>query len=431
LKVLFVSPRMVRRLVEPLPPLGLGYMAAVLEGLGVDVKICDMDILKLSYDEYRKIVSKEQPDIVGITAITQQYTNGKQVAQVSKQEVPDCTVLMGGPHVTFLASESLKDCPDIDIVVRGEGEVTVTEIVQYCQGERGLDTVDGVTYRDNSTIRTTGERVYIKDLDSLPLPARHLLPLEKYSEKGSVITSRGCPGACSFCSSFRLLGKTFRPRSIQKVVDEIEFELMGKYHYREFFFIDDTFTFYMERTRELCEEILKRGLDVEWGCNTRVDKVSDELLKIMSKAGCIRLCFGLESIHPETLTLLKKNIRPQQVLEAVSLAHKYGIDVNLAFMLGLPGETPEMIKETIDFVADINLGPRQEITPLNPYPGTTLFEKSDELGMEFTAQDWSEYDHPLFSVVETKECSKDDMVGVWTYIAKKLVAPSPLLRKEE
>ena len=100
-------------------------------------------------------------------------------------------------------------------------------------------------------------------------------------------------------------------------------------------------------------------------------------------------------------------------------------------MLGIPGETPEMIKETIDFVADINLGPRQEITPLNPYPGTTLFEKSDELGMEFTAQDWSEYDHPLFSVVETKECSKNDMVGVWTYIAKKLVAPSPLLRKEE
>lgn len=431
MKVLFVNPPMVRRLVEPVPPLGLGYMAAVLEERGVDIKIVDMDILKLSYDEYRTILSKEHPDIVGITTLTQQYPNGEKLAQISKQIIPDSLVIMGGPHVTFLAPEILRRCPQVDVVVRGEGEITITEIVQHLESGEDLSPVDGISYRDDHTIKSTKDRAYIQDLDSLPLPARHLLPLEEYSEKGSIITSRGCPGACSFCSSYRLLGKTFRGRSVEKVIDELEYELVGKYHYRRFFFVDDTFTFYPKRTKALCEEILKRGLDVEWGCNTRVDRVSDELLRIMSEAGCRKVCFGLESIHPETLQLLRKNITPHQVQEAVTMAHNHNIDVNLAFMLGLPGETPQMIKETIDFVADINLGPRQEITPLNPYPGTALYENADELGMKFIAEDWSDYDHPIFSVVETKECSKDDMVGIWTYIAKKLIAPSPSLRKEE
>lgn len=431
MNLLLVNPPMVRRLVEPLPPLGIAYLAAVLEERDVHVTLVDMDILNLSYEDYRSVVAREHPDVVGITGMTQQYLNGKKVAHITKQEIPDCFVMMGGPHVTFCAPETLQECPEVDAVVRGEGEVTITEVIQYLEGERDAATVEGITYRDGNTITSTQDRAYLEDVDSLPLPARHLLPLEKYSERGSLITSRGCPGACSFCSSFRLLGAAFRGRSVERVVDELEYELIEKYRYTTFFFIDDTFTFYPKRTRLICEEILRRGLTVEWGCNTRVDRVSDELLQLMGEAGCIKICFGLESIHLKTLAMLGKNITPRQVREAVTLAHNHNIDVNLAFMLGLPGETPQMIKETIDFVADINLGPRQEITPLNLYPGTALYERADELGMKFTAKDWSDYDHPLFPVVETRECTKSDMVSIWTYLAKKLIASSSLLRKED
>lgn len=431
MNLLLVNPPMVRRLVEPLPPLGIAYLAAVLEERDVHVTLVDMDILNLSYEDYRSVVAREHPDVVGITGMTQQYLNGKKVAHITKQEIPDCFVMMGGPHVTFCAPETLQECPEVDAVVRGEGEVTITEVIQYLEGERDAATVEGITYRDGNTITSTQDRAYLEDVDSLPLPARHLLPLEKYSERGSLITSRGCPGACSFCSSFRLLGAAFRGRSVERVVDELEYELIEKYRYTTFFFIDDTFTFYPKRTRLICEEILRRGLTVEWGCNTRVDRVSDELLQLMGEAGCTKICFGLESIHLKTLAMLGKNITPRQVREAVTLAHNHNIDVNLAFMLGLPGETPQMIKETIDFVADINLGPRQEITPLNLYPGTALYERADELGMKFTAKDWSDYDHPLFPVVETRECTKSDMVSIWTYLAKKLIASSSLLRKED
>jgi len=431
LKILLVNPPMVRRLVEPLPPLGIAYLAAALEERDIGVTLVDMDILNLSYEEYGSMVARENPDVVGITGMTQQFCNGKNVAQITKQELPDCFVMMGGPHVTFYAPETLQECREVDAVVRGEGEVTITEVIQYLEGERDASTIEGITYRDGNNILSTRDRAYLEDVDSLSLPARHLLPMEKYSERGSLITSRGCPGLCSFCSSFRLLGATFRGRSVERVIDELEYELMEKYHCTTFFFIDDTFTFYPKRTRLICEEILGRGLTVEWGCNTRVDKVSDELLQLMSKAGCTKVCFGLESIHPGTLSMLGKNITPLQVREAVTSAHNHNIDVNLAFMLGLPGETPQMIKETIDFVADINLGPRQEITPLNLYPGTTLYEKAEELGMKFTAKDWSDYDDPLFPVVETRECTRSDMIGIWTYIAKKLVASHSLLKKEE
>jgi len=432
MKALLVFPRYTRTLIEPVPPLGVGYLAAVLERAGVDVKVFDLSAKDMSDDELAAAMRHFDPQLIGISTITQQFPHAAAASRVARAACPRALVVMGGVHPSFTDEETLAACPEVDAVVRGETEGMALDLAAAAAGERELASVPSVSYRGpGGEVRRTPSPEPPQDLDALPFPARHLFPMDRYQARtsyGSVCTARGCPGRCLFCVSWVFMGSRYRTRSIDNVMDEVESELLGRYGYRSMYIVDDTFTLSRERTLEFCSALVRRGLGMEWACNTRADCLDDELLDAMRESGCKKLMLGLESTHESTLKLLRKNITAEQVRRATEMCHRHGIVVNLAFMLGLPGETPQMMKESIDFVASINLGPRQEITPLSPYPGSELFERAAEFGMRLVVKDWGEYDHAIFPAVETRECPRQEMIGVWTHIARRLVAPSEQLR---
>lgn len=240
----------------------------------------------------------------------------------------------------------------------------------------------------------TPNRGYIEDLDSLPFPARHLLPMDKYKILGRkltvihVISSRGCPFQCTFCSSSALCGKRFRARSVENILDEIE-EAAEKYKTRHIEFIDDTFTLNRRRIVEFCEEVKKRGLDISWCCSSRVDTIDEDLMKKMKEAGCFIIFFGVESASQRTLDLIGKGITVDRAVKAINWAKKAGIEVLASFVIGFPWETRRDMKETIRFA--VKLKPDfAEFSVATPYPGTALYEMAEKEGL-IEVRDWSKY----------------------------------------
>ncbi len=243
----------------PFALLGLGYLAAVLEKNNYNVDVIDCQVLKLSPEEFRTEISKRQPDILGVTSSTLTYQSGLKLVKIAKQTCPKCITIAGGPHVTFWDDIALEECPELDIVVRREGENTMLELVQRIEEEKSYSDVLGTTCRKDGEIIRNPDRAYIEDLDSLPFPARHLWPMEKFRELEDVLylaTSRGCVYWCEFCTTVRMHGRKYRMRSPKNVVDELEF-LNKTYGMSKFTFCDDAFTVDQPRTEELCREILR------------------------------------------------------------------------------------------------------------------------------------------------------------------------------
>ncbi|MCX8153597.1 MAG: cobalamin-dependent protein, partial [Candidatus Bathyarchaeota archaeon] len=234
----------------PFALLGLGYLAAVLEKNQYEVDVIDCQVLKLSIDGFRSEIAKRKPAIVGITSTTLTYKSGLKLAKIAKEVHPDCITIMGGPHVTFWDSQALQECPELDIIVRREGEITLLELTQRIETSRSFHDVLGITYRKNGQILRNPDRPYIEDLDSLPFPARHLWPMERLREYEDVLylaASRGCTFWCEFCATVRMHGRKFRMRSPKNIVDELEF-LNKTYGVNKFTFCDDAFTVDQART---------------------------------------------------------------------------------------------------------------------------------------------------------------------------------------
>ena len=229
----------------PFIPLGIGYLAAVLEKNHYEVDVIDCQALRLSYEEFRSEISKRQPNIVGVTSTTLTYKSALKIAKITKETHPDCLTVIGGSHVTFWDSNALQECPDLDIVVRKEGENTLLELVQRMEAGKPFTDVLGTTCRKDKEIIRNPDRPYIENLDELPFPAHHLFPLSHLQKYGRVVfpvsTSRGCTFWCSFCSAVRMFGRKYRMRSPKSVVDELEF-LTKKYNAEQFTFYDDAFT---------------------------------------------------------------------------------------------------------------------------------------------------------------------------------------------
>lgn len=372
--------------------MGLAYIASVLEEGGHEVRIVDSLAMNYTLIDLKDELKTFNPEVIGLTSTTPTIYDAYRVAKLAKIINPNVKVVIGGPHVTFTPVETLRECPYIDVVVKGEGEFTTLHLMESFEKGKPLSEVRGITYREGNVIKDTGSSRFIRDLNKLPLPAYHLLPMDKYKlgdrKFGAIITSRGCPFQCIYCSSSQLYGKVWRARSPESVVEELRL-LRDKYGIREIEFLDDTFTLNNKRAEKICEAIRREGLDISWSCSSRVDTLTRKLAFKLKLAGCHFLYLGIESGSQRLLNFIRKGITLNQAKVAIEIAKKVGLNTLASFMLGIPGETRETIRKTINFAKKLNPTLAQ-FTLCTPYPGTKLLEIVKKCGCLLT-RDWSKY----------------------------------------
>ena len=362
------------------PPLGLAYIAAVLERAGHKVKIVDSPTRRLTMKEWIAEVKEFDPDVVGISMMTPLAPKGYAAAKAVREELPDAVLVAGGSHPTYMYDEALD--AGFDFVVRGEGEYTMLELVSRLE-DRGKDPeafkdVKGLAFRAGGRTVGTPDRPLIENLDTLPWPARHLLDMDKYTlfnkpiRIAHVMASRGCPYGCIYCITSYYWGRRYRYRSAKNVADEIEF-LVDKYRVQHIAFTDDEFTANWKFVREFVSELKSRNLNVTFSCGARVDHVNKDLMKLLYDNGCTALYFGVESASQETLNRIGKKITVEQAKRVFQWKKELGGFATGAFILGFPWETVDDMKATVDLA--IKLDPDYaQFTALTPYPGTPLWD---------------------------------------------------------
>jgi len=373
------------------PPLGLAYIASMLRQ-NHEVKIIDSIILNYTLRDIEKELQTFNPDVVGIASVTPSIYEAYKVAKIAKKVREDCIVVFGGPHATFMSRQTLEECKYIDIIVKGEGEETIKELIESIEKGAPLNKVRGITFREKNEIIDSEPRPFIKNIDDIPFPSRDLLPMHLYKFNGvkytTMLTSRGCPFKCSFCSSSRLFGGYWRGRSPENVLEEMKI-IYEEYNIKNIEFIDDTFTLDQERAEKICDGIIKQGWDISWGASSRVDTLSKKLVEKMKKAGCWILFLGIESGSQKILDAIGKRITIEQAKEAVKIIKDAGIQVLGSFIIGFIQDTKETIKETIKFAKSLNLD-YAEFSILTPYPGTPIYEYVEKNNLLLT-KDWSKY----------------------------------------
>jgi radical SAM superfamily enzyme YgiQ (UPF0313 family) len=389
--LLLVNPPLENFEEDPYPPLGLAYIAAVIEKEGFNVKIFDMPILQANIHKAREYFQQEKPDVVGIGCVAANYSYAIALARLVKKLL-NCIVVLGGPQVTFVAKEVLKENPEVDIVVRGEGEITMLELLRSIAESRDLSNILGITYRDyKGNIRSNPDRPLIREIDELPFPARHLLPMQNYRKLNkftSIMGGRGCIYNCIYCSSSAFWRNTIRFRKPEKIVEEIG-RVHNEYGYMNFKFIDDIFVFSGNRAKKLLE-MLKRlyvNASIKWSCNTRIDLVSKESLRRALESGCDKITFGIESCSSEVLQTIGKNFNVDQVKNIVKFAREIGIRVKLNFIFGLPGQSKEEVLRVLKLIEEAKPS-EVMMTQLTPYPGTEIVKNPLKYGVEFADINW-------------------------------------------
>jgi len=371
-KVLLINPPVPGAYMGPIrPPIGLGYLAQNLSLHGVDYDILDMT-LGYKLKDLLKRISSFSPDLIGVTMWTYMYKNTYGLIEAIKKAFPKgLSIVIGGPHISTLRGEVLKECKAIDFGVVLEGEAALLEL---CQGKE-LQGIKGLMYRDGERIIYTGDREFITDLDSIPFPRYEKFEMEKYFLKEIlVISSRGCPYSCIYCPVKMAIGRLLRTRSAKNVVAEIAF--WYNRGYKIFNFGDDNFTFFKERVHDVCDEIFRRemaDLDLRCGNGVRADKVDKALLEKMRKTGFSYIAFGVEAGNNRVLETLKKGEKIERIEEAIRNACELGYDVTLFFLVGSPGETWHDLEDSIRLADKFPIIDARFYNII-PYPTTELFE---------------------------------------------------------
>lgn len=380
------------RVASCMPPLGLGYIASLLLLYNIRVEILDMNAERPTLKQFKDIIKNKSPDYIGITSMTNLIKTSLEIAKICKEALPKTKIVLGGVHPTIMPEEVLRS-PYVNYVVRGEGEYAFKELVKGKNPSKIL----GLSYKKKGKIIHNPNRQLIKDLDSIPHPAYHLLPMKKYhpaigSYKRlpaiSIISSRGCPGECTFCYK-DMFGRVVRNRSAGNIIDEILL-LKKRYGIKEISFYDDTFAVNHKLVREFCNIIIKDKIDITWSCFARTNLVNYDLLTLMKKSGCHQICYGVESGDEQILRNIKKHILPKHSINAIKMTKKAGIEARATFMLGNPGETEETIKKTIKFACELN----PDVALFNittPYPGTGMYNWAKEKEY-LNTYDWDKYD---------------------------------------
>ena len=376
LKVALIAPNLSSQ--YPQPPMGLALIAAVLEKAGYPVSMVDANALNLPLDAITPLV--RDADIVGLTAMTPSINIALTTARHLKKTYPNLTIILGGAHATLLPEETLAAAPEIDFIVRGEGEETILKLLPALENKQPLDGIPGISYRKEGKIISNPPPPNLIDLNSLPFLAYHLLPWQKYKPHpphgralpfAVIITSRGCPYHCAYCSK-PIFGRAFRAQTPERVIEEIIY-YQKQFGIRELAFYDDVFTLDRKRAHAIADEMIKRGIKLHWSCETRVNLVDKELLLHLKQAGCYAISYGIESGSPKILEAIDKGITLEQVTKAVGWSREAGLQTIGYFMIGSPGESPETIRQTIEFAKQLKLDFAQ-FAVTTPFPGTKLYE---------------------------------------------------------
>ncbi len=362
-------------------PIGLGYINALLRANHIPSRLANLSAY--TWQETEALLRVELPDIVGISQFTHNRMDSLRLAVAVKKVNPACFVVLGGPHATHRSQEILAGNSQVDAVVLGEGEATVLELVNCLatMGRENLKRIRGITFRSGDTVVSTAPRPPIQDLDSLPTPAscyQDALGVDLRRQMEFIITSRGCPAVCRFCSSPRFWGKTLRFRSPRSMVDEIRY-IRDQYGLLYFSIRDDTFTADRDRVLAFCRLLVEEKVYILWNCQSRVTAVDEEMLAWMKRAGCECVQFGVESGSRGVLRKLGKNITPEQVQKASRAVREAGIHLSVYLISGVHGETDEDVQASIRLVNAI--WPHDgQVSPLVYYPGTALFAEGVRSG---------------------------------------------------
>jgi radical SAM superfamily enzyme YgiQ (UPF0313 family) len=376
-----------------MPPLGLLSIAAVLERAGIDVEIIDCYATPMPLVDLVAEIIRRGPDCLGISTTTSSFNEGYRVAAGIKEKAPHIFTLFGGAHACTIGAALLDSFPAIDSLVIGEGENTMLELAQA--GFRGIDRIPGVAYRDaNGTGVFSGTRELIKNLDVLPFPAYHKLPqfprrynlpLFSYptAPNSSIISSRGCPYACSYCDR-SVFSRGFRFNSPEYIVEHVAM-LNRRYGIRHVSFYDDLFTFDRKRVAEFCEIKERKGVAVTYNCIARLEHIDADLLALLKHSGCWQVNFGIESGDPEILKQHRKFFGLDEVGRKLGMVKEAGMRVKGLFMVGLPGENETAIRRTIDYALSLPLD-EINVTKFTPFPGAPVYNSIREQG-EFN-EEW-------------------------------------------
>ncbi len=357
------------------PPLGILFIAAVLEEAGHEVRVIDTQVEGYTYDEVETLMREAEYDLLGLTVMTFSLVDSLRVSRISKDFHPDAPIVWGGPHAHIFDQESV-EFPVVDYVVKGEGENAIMDLVGFLQGEIPWEQVMGVGRNVDGKYDFNGPALAVENLDELPFVARHLTPIEKYGSilaKGktvtTIFTSRGCPYKCAFCDRPQLR-PNFRPRSAMNVVDEIEH--CYKMGIDEFILYDDTFTVDKKRCHDICDEIIRRKMKVFWDCRTNVNAVDRELINHMAEAGCVGIHYGVEAGTPKIQKVINKNLKLDKVDRVFTMTREAGIKSMAYFIIGNPTETREDIAQGFQFLKQIDPD-LVHITCLLPFPATQIY----------------------------------------------------------
>jgi len=374
--------------MTPLIPLGPAYIAASLKEAGFDVKIVDLTFIDkraLNINEVKKAILRQDPDVVGLSALTWTISTAYEIANALKEEEPDLPIVAGGPHVSALPERTLKECSAIDAVIIGEGEYVFRDFLNILLTKgicKEMAELKGLMFRHRDRILGNPYPVYIENLDSLPFPARTLFNLEKYMEfsrkfqakrvpVASMVTSRGCPHRCIFCARISS-GYRYRARSPENVIRELK--QLKNYGFNEVQIVDDNFTEDRKRVFEICRLIKEQGVDMSFDLpnGIRVDHVDEELLSKMYDAGFYSIHLGVESGDDYVLRTIRKGITVKQIKSAVNIAKRIGFDIILYIIIGLPGSSVEAERRTLDLINDLDVP--FTFSVCTPYPGSPLWE---------------------------------------------------------
>jgi len=379
------------------PPLGLLYIGTVLQTHGHEIKLIDNARMQLPVEKVVERVVKEEPEVVGLSALTHTFRQSVKLAQAIKEKNPDIKIVYGNYHPTFEYERLLRSYHCADYVILGEGEYTFLDLVETLEKERDIREVKGIAFRYNGGVVRTSPRPLIQELDELPFPDRHLLEQEYHSELvgvlGSgckfttILSSRGCPYGCKYCACSAFTARKVRFRSPENVVDEME--MLWSEGYEEIGFVDDNLLLNPKRVEKICELLKSRKIKLKMWAEGRADQASLETLKKFSKVGCKTIYFGLESGTQKVLDYYGKNITPELSRKAVSNSKKAGIEnVIGSFIVGAPIETKEDVQQTFDFAFSLKGMDFPQMNVLILAPGIELWDNAIKKGYMDGEQHW-------------------------------------------
>ncbi len=388
--------------VNPLPPLGLGYLGAVLENAGIEVKIVDCllegwhskvevaeNVIRvgLPFDHIEEIIRAYGPDIVGVNNLfTKQRENAHKIYELAKKVDKNIITVAGGAHPTVMPELVLAD-RNVDYAVLGEGDATIIDLIDVIEGKRDITTLDGIGYKENEQVRIIAKTKFIQDLDSLPFPARHLLNMEGYfglkhshgtrkkKRFSPIVTSRGCPAKCTFCSAYKVWGRKFRYRSPENVIAEMK-EIKEKFGIEEIMFEDDNATLNVQRAEKLFDLMIEEKLNFVWDTPNGVAAfaLNEKLIDKIKQSGCYQLNLALESGNQQVLNnIIKKPLKLERAKQLIKYARKIGLAVDIFLIIGMPGETKDHMWDSFRLAKELEIY-SPFISIATPYPGSELYD---------------------------------------------------------